>query len=497
MGLGKLIAFYDDNNISIDGEVRGHGGVPGWFLDHTPKRFEAYGWHVIPKVDGHDPEAIKAAIEQARAVTDKPSVICCQTIIGWGSPNKQGKEECHGAALGNDEIALTRENLGWPHAPFEIPADVYEGWDAKEVGAKAETSWNDRFENYRREYPELAAEFERRIVGELPKDWAEKSAAFIAKVNDKGETIASRKASQNTLGGFGPLLPELLGGSADLAGSNLTLWPGCKDVNAEGHNGNYVYYGVREFGMSAIMNGVALHGGFKPYGATFLMFSEYARNAVRMAALMKAPVLYVYTHDSIGLGEDGPTHQPVEQTATLRMIPNIQVWRPSDAVESAVSWQAAIERTDGPSVLIFSRQNLLHVARSPEQIQAIRKGGYVLKDAGGTPDLILIATGSEVELAVKSADELTAKGKKVRVVSIPSTNVFEAQDEAYRESVLPSGVTQRIVIEAGVKDSWYRYAGTAGKILSIDRFGESAPAGQLFKEFGFTVDNVVKLAESL
>ncbi|MBM4202032.1 MAG: transketolase, partial [Gammaproteobacteria bacterium] len=334
MKLGKLIAFYDDNNISIDGEVRGHGGVPGWFMDDTPKRFAAYGWHVIPKVDGHDPEAVKKAIEEARSVTDRPSIICCQTIIGWGSPNKQGKEECHGAALGNDEIALVRETIGWPHAPFVIPDEIYEGWDANECGAKAESDWNDRFENYRSAFPELAAEFERRMAGELPSDWAEKSAAFIAKVNEKAETIASRKASQNTLNGYGPLLPELLGGSADLAGSNLTLWSGCKDVNAEGHNGNYVYYGVREFGMSAIMNGITLHGGFKPYGATFLMFSEYARNALRMAALMKAPTLFVYTHDSIGLGEDGPTHQPVEQTATLRMIPNMQVWRPCDAVES-------------------------------------------------------------------------------------------------------------------------------------------------------------------
>jgi transketolase len=498
MGLGKLIAFYDDNNISIDGEVRGHPGhTPGWFQDDTPRRFKAYGWHVIPKVDGHDEVAVKNAIEEARAVSDKPSLICCQTIIGWGSPNKQGKEECHGAALGNDEIALTRENIGWPHPPFEIPADIYEGWDAKEIGAKVEADWSDRFENYRREYPELAAEFDRRMAGELPRDWAEKSNAFIAKVNEKAETIASRKASQNTLAGFGPLLPEILGGSADLAGSNLTLWPGCKDVNAQGHDGNYVYYGVREFGMSAIMNGVALHGGLKPYGATFLMFSEYARNALRMAALMKAPVIYVYTHDSIGLGEDGPTHQPVEQTATLRMIPNMQVWRPSDAVESAVCWKAAIERKDGPICLIFSRQNLLHVARTPAQIEAIRRGGYILKDCAGTPDVLLIATGSEVELAVKAQEVLSEKGKKVRVVSIPSTNVFEAQDQAYRDSVLPPSVTKRVAIEAGVTGGWYKYVGFEGKIIGLDRFGESAPAGLLFKEFGFTVDNVVKTVEAL
>ncbi|WP_256996329.1 transketolase family protein [Methylococcus capsulatus] len=417
---------------------------------------------------------MKAAIEEARAVTDKPSLICCQTIIGWGSPNKQGKEDCHGAALGTDEVALTRENIGWSHPPFEIPADIYEAWSARETGAKAEGEWNDRFENYRREFPELAAEFERRMAGELPRDWAEKSAAFVAQVNEKAETIASRKASQNALNGFGPLLPEILGGSADLAGSNLTLWSGCKDVNAPGHDGNYVYYGVREFGMSAIMNGIALHGGFKPYGATFLMFSEYARNALRMSALMKIPVIYVYTHDSIGLGEDGPTHQPVEQTATLRLIPNMQVWRPCDAVESAVAWKCAIERRDGPSALIFSRQNLPHMPRTPEQIAAIAKGGYVLVDCTGTPDLILMATGSEVELAVKAAEALTAKGRQVRVVSMASTNVFDAQEPAYRDSVLPPAVTRRLAIEAGVSDGWWKYVGSHGKVIGLDRFGESA-----------------------
>jgi transketolase len=497
MKLGKLIAFYDDNNISIDGEVRGHGDTPGWFQDDTPKRFEAYGWHVIPKVDGHNADAVKAAIEEARKVTDKPSLICCQTIIGWGSPNKQGKEECHGAALGADEVALTRKQLGWTHEPFVIPEDIYEGWSAKETGAKYEADWNDRFENYRREFPELAAEFERRFAGELPKDWAEKSAAFIASVNEKAETIASRKASQNTLNGFGPLLPELMGGSADLAGSNLTLWKGCKDVNAPGHDGNYVYYGVREFGMSAIMNGIALHGGFIPYGATFLMFSEYARNALRMAALMKAPTIFVYTHDSIGLGEDGPTHQPVEQTATLRMIPNMQVWRPADAVESAVCWKAAIERKDGPSTLIFSRQNLPHIPRTQAQIDAISKGAYVLSGGEGTPDAIIIATGSEVELAVKAAEALSAKGKKIRVVSMPSTNVFDAQDAAYRESVLPSSVTKRVAVEAGVTDAWWKYVGSNGKTVGLDRFGESAPAGKLFKEFGFTPENVAAAVESI
>ena len=497
MGLGKLIAFYDDNNISIDGEVRGHGGVPGWFLDNTPARFEAYNWHVIPKVDGHNADAVKAAIEEARKVTDKPTLICCQTIIGWGSPNKQGKEECHGAALGADEVALVRETIGWPHPAFVIPDEIYEGWSAQETGAKYESDWNDRFENYRSEYPELAKEFERRVSGELPADWAEKSAAFVAAVDAKGETIASRKASQNTLNGFGPLLPELLGGSADLAGSNLTLWKGCKDVNAQGHDGNYVYYGVREFGMSAIMNGLTLHGGFKPYGATFLMFSEYARNALRMAALMKAPTIFVYTHDSIGLGEDGPTHQPVEQTATLRLIPNMQVWRPADAVESAVSWKAAIDRKDGPSTLIFSRQNLPHIPRTADQIAAIAKGGYVVSGGEGTPDAIIIATGSELELAVKAAEALSSKGKNIRVVSLPSTNVFDAQDAAYKESVLPAAVTARVVVEAGVTDSWWKYAGSQGKVIGLDRFGESAPAPALFKLFGFTVENVVATVESI
>ena len=497
MKLGKLITFYDDNNISIDGEVRGEGDVPGWFMDDTPTRFAAYGWHVIPNVDGHDADAVKKAIEEARSVTDKPSIICCQTTIGWGSPNKQGKEECHGAALGEDEVALVRETLGWSHPAFEIPKDIYEGWDANGKGAQSEANWKAGFEKYRSAHPELAAEFERRMAGDLPGDWDEKANAFIAEVNGKAESIASRKASQNTLNGFGPLLPELLGGSADLAGSNLTLWSGCKDVNAAGHDGNYVYYGVREFGMSAMMNGITLYGGFKPYGATFEMFSEYARNALRMAALMKIPTIFVYTHDSIGLGEDGPTHQPVEQTATLRLIPNMQVWRPCDAVESAVSWKAAIERKDGPSILIFSRQGLPHVDRSQNQIEAISRGGYVLKDSDGQPDAIIIATGSEVGLAVKAAEELTSKGKKIRVVSMPSTNVFDAQDASYRESVLPSAVTKRVVVEAGVTDSWWKYAGTHGKIVGLDRFGESAPAGPLFKEFGFTVENVVKNVEAV
>ncbi|MEE9424520.1 MAG: transketolase [Methylococcales bacterium] len=497
MKLGKLIAFYDDNNISIDGEVRGEGDTTGWFTDNTPKRFEAYGWHVIPVVDGHNSEAVKKAIEEARSVTDKPTLICCQTIIGWGSPNKQGKEDCHGAALGDDEIALVRKTIDWPHAPFEVPKEVYDGWDANQKGTGFETEWKQRFESYRSAHPELAKEFERRMSGDLPDDWEQNANAFVAAVNQKAEKIASRKASQNSLDGFGSLLPELLGGSADLAGSNLTIWSGCKDVNAPGHDGNYVYYGVREFGMSAMMNGITLYGGFKPYGATFEMFSEYARNALRMASLMKIPTIFVYTHDSIGLGEDGPTHQPVEQTATLRMIPNMQVWRPCDAVESAVAWKAAIERKDGPSVLIFSRQGLAHMPRSEQQIKDISRGAYVVSDSKGQPDAIIIATGSEVEIAVKAAEQLGTKGKNVRVVSMPSTNVFDSQDQAYRDSVLPPSVTKRIAVEAGVTDGWWKYVGTNGKIVGLDRFGESAPAGDLFKEFGFTADNVVSNVEAV
>ena len=489
LGLGKLIALYDDNNISIDGEVRGHGNTPGWFLDDTPKRFESYGWHVIREVDGHDPESIKAAIEEARAVGDKPSLICCQTIIGYGSPNKQGKEECHGAPLGNDEIALVRETIGWNYPPFEVPGHIYDGWSAKERGAAAEADWSQRFAAYEADYPVEAAEFKRRMAGELPGDWADKSRAFIEAVDAKAEKIASRKASQNALNGYGPLLPELLGGSADLAGSNLTIWSGCKGVSRDDASGNYVYYGVREFGMSAIMNGVTLHGGLIPYGATFLMFSEYARNALRMAALMKIQSIFVYTHDSIGLGEDGPTHQPVEQIPTLRMIPNMSVWRPCDAVESAVAWKAAIERRTGPSCLIFSRQNLAHMARTEAQISDIGRGGYVLRDCSGTPDAIIIATGSEVELAVQAAEAMSDKA--VRVVSMPSTDVFDAQGEAYRESVLPRAVTARVAVEAAVTDGWWKYVGSNGAVLGINRFGESAPAGELFKEFGFTVENLV------
>jgi transketolase len=491
LGLGKLIAFYDDNGISIDGEVE------GWFTDDTPKRFEAYGWQVIRNVDGHDAEEIKMAIETARKSVDQPTLICCKTTIGFGSPNKQGKEECHGAPLGNDEIALTRAALGWNHGPFEIPAEIYAEWDAKAAGAAAEAAWNDKFAAYAAAHPELAAEFKRRIAGELPADFAEKAAAYIKDVAEKGETIASRKASQNALNAFGPLLPEFLGGSADLAGSNLTLWKGCKGVSAEDASGNYMFYGVREFGMSAIMNGIALHGGFVPYGATFLIFMEYARNAVRMSALMKKRVLYVFTHDSIGLGEDGPTHQPIEQLASLRGTPNLDTWRPADAVESAVAWKYAIERADGPSALVFSRQNLPHQPRDAQQLADIARGGYVLKDSAGEPELILIATGSEVGLAVAAYDKLTAAGHKVRVVSMPSTSVFDAQDAGYKQDVLPLQVGARIAIEASHADYWYKYVGLEGRIIGMTSFGESAPAPALFEHFGFTVDNIVATAEEL
>jgi len=490
LGLNKLIAFYDDNGISIDGEVH------GWFTDDTPARFEAYGWLVIRNVDGHDPDEIRTALETARK-SERPTLICCKTVIGFGSPNKQGKEECHGAALGTEEVALTRAALGWNHAPFEIPADIYAAWDAKTAGAAREAEWNQRFAAYRAAFPELAAEFQRRLAGELPADFAAKAAAYVAEVAAKGETIASRKASQNALNAFGPLLPEFLGGSADLAGSNLTLWKGCKALKADDASGNYLHYGVREFGMSAIMNGIALHGGFIPYGATFLVFMEYACNAVRMAALMKQRVLFVYTHDSIGLGEDGPTHQPVEQLAGLRSTPNLDTWRPCDAVESAVAWTCAVERRDGPSALVFSRQNLPHQARSEAQIADIARGGYVLKDCAGEPELILIATGSEVGLAVQAFEALTAEGRRARVVSMPSTSLFDRQDAAYRQAVLPLEVGARIAIEAAHADFWYKYVGLEGRIVGMTSFGESAPAGALFEHFGFTLDNLLATAEEL
>jgi len=497
LGLGKMIAFYDDNNISIDGEVRGEGDGPAWFTDDTPRRFEAYGWHVIPKVDGHDGDAIKAAIEEARSVTDKPSLICCQTIIGFGSPNKQGKEDCHGAPLGADEITLTKETLGWKYGAFEVPDDVYAGWDAKQKGEAAEQEWNARFDAYADAHPELAAEFKRRMAGELPADWEQKANDFIGSVNDKAEKLASRKASQNAIEGYGPLMPEYLGGSADLAGSNLTIWSGSRALTRDDASGNYLHYGVREFGMSAIMNGIELHGGFKTYGATFLMFSEYARNALRMAALMKLSPIHVYTHDSIGLGEDGPTHQPVEQTATLRMIPRMAVWRPCDAVETAVAWKNALERKGGPTSLILSRQGLPHMQRTTEQIAAISRGGYTLSDSDGAPEAIIIATGSEVELAMAAQQELAGKGCKVRVVSMPSTDAFDAQDADYRESVLPAGVNARVAVEAGVTGFWGKYVGLSGKVIGLDTFGESAPAPEVYKHFGITTENLVKAVEEV
>ncbi|MCP5012245.1 MAG: transketolase [Aestuariibacter sp.] len=491
LGLNKLIAFWDDNGISIDGEVE------GWFTDNTPARFESYGWNVITDIDGHDPEAINAAIEAAKAQSDKPTLICCKTVIGFGSPNKQGKEDCHGAPLGDDEIALTREALGWSHAPFEVPADIYAGWDGKTKGGEAEQAWNALFNDYAAAYPELAAELKRRLAGELPADFEAKADEYIASLQANAQNIASRKASQNALNAFGPLLPEILGGSADLAGSNLTIWSGSKGVEKDDASGNYVYYGVREFGMSAIMNGIALHGGFKAYGATFLMFMEYARNAVRMAALMKQPVIFVYTHDSIGLGEDGPTHQPVEQVVAMRATPNLDNWRPCDQVESAVAWKQAILRNDGPTSLIFSRQGLAQQARDAQQVADIARGGYVLVDCEGTPEFILIATGSEVQLAVDAAAQLTEQGKAVRVVSMPSTDVFERQDADYREAVLPSAVVKRVAVEALSKESWYKYVGFNGAIIGMDTFGESAPAGDLFKHFNITVEAVVEAALGL
>jgi transketolase len=489
LGLGKLIAFWDDNGISIDGHV------DGWFTDDTPKRFEAYGWHVIAGVDGHDSAAIAKAVEAAKAVTDKPTMICCKTTIGFGSPNKQGTHGCHGAPLGDDEIKLTRKELGWAHDAFVIPDDVYAGWSAKDKGAAAESAWNDKFAAYKKANPDLAAEFERRMVGDLPANWVADAGKFVADTNAAAETKATRQASLASIEGYAALLPEIFGGSADLGCSNLTEWSGHKPMRADKPNANYINYGVREFGMSAIMNGIALHGGLIPFGATFLMFSEYARNALRMAALMKIRSIFVFSHDSIGLGEDGPTHQAVEQIPTLRMIPNMNVWRPCDTLESSVCWKEAIERKDGPSTLIFSRQGLPFQTRSADQIANVSKGGYILKDCDGTPDAIIIATGSEVGLAMDAAEKLS--GKKIRVVSIPCTNVFEKQDAAYIESVIPAAVTSRVVVEAAVTGGWYKYAGLNGKVIGIDTFGESAPAPELFKHFGFTVENVVKAVEEV
>ncbi|NWN91074.1 transketolase [Marinobacter adhaerens] len=491
LGLGKLICFYDDNGISIDGKV------DGWFTDNTPQRFAAYGWEVLGGVDGHDADSICSALEVARANTETPTLICCKTVIGFGSPNKQGSESSHGAPLGEDEIALTREALGWTHGPFEVPADIYDAWNAKDRGARAESAWNDAFAAYEKAEPELAAELKRRMAGDLPADFSEKAQAYIQECQDKSETVASRKASQNTLNAYGPLLPELMGGSADLAGSNLTIWDGSKGVTRDDASGNYIYYGVREFGMAAIMNGIALHGGFVPYGATFLIFMEYCRNAVRMAALMKQRSIFVFTHDSIGLGEDGPTHQPIEQLASLRTTPNMSTWRPADAVESAVAWKAALERKDGPTAMVFSRQGLPGQARDAQQLADVARGGYVLSDSEGTPELILIATGSEVGLAQDTADKLREQGRKIRVVSMPSTDVFDAQNAEYKQQVLPIQVTNRIAIEAAIADYWYKYVGLDGRVVGMTTFGESAPAGELFKEFGFTVDNVLEVAAEL
>ncbi|MDH3694401.1 MAG: transketolase, partial [Gammaproteobacteria bacterium] len=485
------VAFWDDNNISIDGEVG------GWFTDDTPARFEAYGWHVIRDIDGHDAGAVRSAIEQAHGETKRPTLVCCKTIIGWGSPNKGGKASSHGAALGEDEVALVREKISWSHAPFEIPADIYTAWNAGDQGNDAQSAWQKRFENYRNEHPDLAAEFERRMAGQLPEDWQATAEQCIQDTNSTADKLATRQASQKTLNAFGPVLPEIIGGSADLTGSNLTLWSDAKPITSDDASGNYIYFGVREFGMSAITNGICLHGGFIPYAGTFLMFSEYARNALRMAALMQIPSIFVYTHDSVGLGEDGPTHQAVEQTATLRCIPNMSVWRPCDTVETAVAWQAAIESKDKPTSLLLSRQGLPCQARDAEQINNIRRGGYVLSDCAGEPQVIIIATGSEIELAMNAAQELASAGAKVRCVSMPSTYVFDMQDDDYKQSVLPDHIRQRLVIEAGVSNGWYKYVGSEGKIIGIDTFGESAPAGDVFKHFGFTVENVVNTVKEL
>ena len=489
--LGKLIGIYDSNKISIDGDIE------GWFTDDSASRFESYGWHVIRDVDGHDADQIIAAFNEARSITDKPSLLCCTTVIGWGSPNKQGKGSCHGAPLGDDEIALTREILGWKHDPFVVPDEYYAGWNARDRGAQLETEWNRKFSAYQEKYPHMAAEFKRRIQGKLPDGWSEASANYIKNIAETGEDMASRQASQKALNAYGPLLPELIGGSADLAGSNLTIWSGSKSIGGESGAGNYLYYGVREFAMFAINSGIALHGGFIPYGATFLIFSDYARNALRMAALMKQRNIFVFTHDSIGLGEDGPTHQAVEQAATLRLIPNMTVWRPCDAVESAVAWQMAIEKDTGPSSLLFSRQKLAHIPRSPEQIECIRKGAYVLLDCGGKPEVIVIATGSEVELTMSTASKLNEAGHKIRVVSMPATDLFDAQDQSYRDSVLPPTCRKRISVEAGVTDYWRKYVGLDGKSLGVDSFGESAPAKDVFEHFGLTAASLEEMIKDL
>jgi transketolase len=484
LGLGKLVCLYDDNGISIDGHV------DGWFTDDTPKRFEAYGWHVVPGVNGHDPEAIQAAIILAKTETGRPSLICCKTVIGMGAPTKAGTHDSHGAPLGEAEIAATRPAIGWHHAPFEIPQEVYEAWDARQRGSAMEAEWNAKFAQYRSAYPKEAAEFERRMKGELPAGWAQHTAAVIERINTKGESIASRKASQNAIEALAAMLPELLGGSADLTGSNLTNWSGSKRITREA-GGNYVSYGVREFGMAAIMNGIAVHGGYIPYGGTFLMFSEYARNAIRVAALMRARVIFVFTHDSIGLGEDGPTHQGVEQTASLRLMPNLDTWRPCDTIETAAAWLAAIERRDGPTAMVLSRQNLPFQSRDAAARDAIRRGGYVLSEAlGGPPRVVIIATGSEIGLAISAQKALANEGIPLRVVSMPCTSVFDRQDAAYRDAVLPRGIP-RVAVEAGVTAVWPKYV-IDGPVVGIDTFGESAPAGELFKYFGITAEKVVE-----
>ena len=489
--LGKLICLYDDNNISIDGEV------DGWFTDDTAGRFEAYGWHVIDNVDGHDAAAIAAAIDQAAAETERPTIICCKTFIGFGAPNKQGTASSHGAPLGEEEIAGARKKLGWESAPFEIPPEIAAAWDATERGAAAESSWSEAFSAYEAEYPELAAEFARRMAGKRPHGWCKHADKSIAEIDAEGAKLATRQASLRALNAFAPFLPEMAGGSADLTGSNLTKHATSTPVSGDDAKGNYVWFGVREFGMTAICNGLRLHGGFIPYSGTFLTFSDYSRNALRMAALMKLQNILVYTHDSIGLGEDGPTHQPVEHTASLRLMPNMSVWRPCDAVETAVAWKQAIENETGPTSLVLTRQGLPHQERTTDQIADIARGGYILKDCDGAPDILLIATGSEVQLAMGAADALAADGIKARVVSMPCTDAFDAQDADYRESVLPAAVTARVAIEAGVTDGWWRYVGMHGRVIGMDRFGESAPANELFEHFGFTTDNVVAVVKDL
>ena len=490
LGLGRLIVIYDDNGISID------GAVAPWFSENVPQRFEAYHWQVLAGVDGHDPDQVKQAIEQARSATDRPSLICCKTIIGWGSPNKQGKESCHGAALGDNEVALVRSTLGWRYDPFVIPQDYYAAWDARKRGAQQEADWNGKFNQYQKKYPELAAEFRRRMAGELPARWGALSVAAINDTAQKQEQLATRKASQNALEALGPVLPELIGGSADLTGSNLTLWSGSRPIMAGSADGNYLYYGVREFAMAAINNGIALHGGFIPYGGTFLIFSDYARNALRMAALMRLRNIFVLTHDSIGLGEDGPTHQAVEQGASLRLIPNMSVWRPCDGVETMVSWKAALENRNGPTCLLLSRQGLPAMDRTEQQLREIERGGYLLVSGADSPEVIILASGSEVSMAVETARHLNAAGHKIRVVSMPSTTVFDTQDAAYREHVLPSSCHKRIAVEAGIPDFWYKYVGLGGKVLGVPRFGVSAPAAEVFKYFQINTEKLLEMTRA-